>query len=108
MMVEEFSIEKDDCGVEFIIFSEGPKKTRQGGLRVKPRLATPNMLATGEKSCPVASFKQYLEKRPEELKETGPFYLAVIDKPQTSVWYDKTSMGMNAINNENNERELTT
>ena len=61
MMVEGFSIGKDDCGVELIIFSEGPKKTGQGGLRVEPRLATPNMFATGEKRCSVASFKQYLE-----------------------------------------------
>ena len=68
MMVEDFSIEKDYDGVEFITFSEGPTKTRQGGLRVKPRLATPKMFATGEKRCPVALFKQCLEKRPEEMK----------------------------------------
>ena len=30
MMVEDFSIGKDDDGVEFITFSEGPTKTRQG------------------------------------------------------------------------------
>ena len=100
MTVEDFSIEKDDDGVEFITFSEGPTKTRQGGLLVKPRLATPKMFVTGEKRCPVALFKQYLEKRPEEMKKTGPFYLAVIDKPQTSaVWYKKTPMGKNKINN---------
>ncbi|XP_068738942.1 uncharacterized protein KIAA1958-like [Montipora capricornis] len=58
MMVEDFSSEKDDDGVEFITFSEGPTKTRQGGLRVKPWLATPKMFATGEKRCPVALFKQ--------------------------------------------------
>ena len=73
MMVEDFSIEKDDDGVEFITFSEAPKKTRQGGLRVKHRLATPKIFATGEKRCPVALFKQYLEKRPEEMKKTGTF-----------------------------------
>ena len=28
MMVEDFSIEKDDDGVELITFSEGPTKTR--------------------------------------------------------------------------------
>ena len=69
MMVEDFSIEKDDDGVEFIIFSEGPTKTRQGGLRVKHRLATPKMLATGEKRCPVALFKQYLKKRSRRNEE---------------------------------------
>ena len=46
MMVEDFSIEKDDDGVEFITFSELPEKTRQGGLLVKPQLATPKMFAT--------------------------------------------------------------
>mgnify|MGYP002259997383 FL=1 len=45
-------------------------------------------------------FKQYLEKRPEEMKKTGPFYLAVMDKPKTSaVWYKKTAIGKNKINN---------
>ena len=43
---------------------------------------------------------QYLEKRPVGMKKTGPFYLAVIDKPHTSaVWYKKTPMGKNTINN---------
>jgi len=69
------------------VFPESPTKTRQGGLRVQPQLTTPRMFATGEKRCPVALFKQYREKRPEELKKTGRFYLAVINmKPQTSVW----------------------
>ena len=96
----DMMVEKDDDRVEFITFSEGTTKTRQGGLRVKPRLATPKMFATGEKRCPVARFKQYLKKRPEEMKKTGPFYLAVIDKLQTSaVWYKKTPMGKNTINN---------
>ena len=34
------------------------------------------------------------------MKKTGPSYLVVIDKPQTSaVWYKKTPMGKNTINN---------
>ncbi|XP_068671314.1 uncharacterized protein KIAA1958-like [Montipora foliosa] len=58
MMVEDFSIEKDDDGVAFITFSEGPAKTRQGGLRVKPWLATRKMFTTGEKRCPIALLKK--------------------------------------------------
>ena len=57
------------------------------------------MFATGEKRCPVASLKKYLEKRPTELKTTGPLYLGVIENPKTSEWYKKTSMGKNTINN---------
>ena len=100
MMVEYFSIEKDDNAVEFITFSEGPTKTRQGGLRVKPRLATPRMFDTGEKRCLVVLFKQYLEKRPEKNELDRAICVAVIDKPQTSaVLYKKTPMGKNTINN---------
>ena len=35
MIAEDFAIKKDDDGVEFITFSEGPTNTRQGDLRVK-------------------------------------------------------------------------
>ena len=66
---------------------------------MKPRLATPKMFATNKKRCSVALLKTYLEKRPAELKTTGPAYLGVIYKPQTSVWYKKMPMGKNAINN---------
>ena len=64
-------------------FAEGPAKTRQGGLGVKTRLVmTPKMFATGnEEGCPVMLFKRYLRKRPIGMKKSGPFYLAVIDKP---------------------------
>ena len=67
MKVEDLSFQKDDGGVEFVTFSEGLTKTRGGGLRVKPRLATPKMFATGKKRCPVALLKKYLDKRPEEV-----------------------------------------
>ena len=102
MKVEDFSFQKDDGGVEFVTFSEGLTKTRGGGLRVKPRLATPKMFATGENRCPVAFLKKYLNKRPEELKTIGPVYLSVIDKPQTSVCYKHHKQHY-----ENNERKLT-
>ena len=81
------------------LFSEALTKTRGGGLKGKPRLATTKMFATVKKRCPVALLKKYLGKRPAELKTTGPVYLGVIDKPQTSVWYEKMPMGKNTINN---------
>jgi len=91
MKVGDFSFQTDDGGVKFVTFSEGLTKTRGGGLRVKPRLATPKMFATGPKRCPCALLKKYLHKRATELKMTGPLYLGVIDKPQTSVWYKKNA-----------------
>ena len=56
------------------------------------------MFATGnEERCPVMLFKVYLEKRPEEMKTTVPFYLSMIDKPVSNLWLKKTPMGKNTI-----------
>ena len=56
------------------------------------------MFATGDSRCPDALFKSYLAKRPEDLKLSGPFYLACIGNPtKTDVWYKKSRMGKNAI-----------
>ena len=81
MNVEDFTLNKDDNGNEFITFAEGPTKTRQGGLRLQPRSVLPKMFATGDSRCPEALFKSYLAKRPEDLKLSGPFYVACINKP---------------------------
>ena len=88
MKVEDFCLEWDDDGIEYLTFAEGPTKTRQGELKVRPRLVTPKMFATGnEERCPVMLFKVYLEKRLEEIKTTDPFYLSVIDKTVSNVWF---------------------
>ena len=42
-------------------------------------------------------FKVYLEKCPDEMKTTDPFYLSVIDKPVSNVWFKKTPIGKNTI-----------
>ena len=41
-----FHFQRDDDGNEFLTFTEGPTKTRQGKLSVKTRLVTPKMFAT--------------------------------------------------------------
>ena len=43
-------------------------------------------------------FKRYPEKRPSEMKKSGLFFLTVIDKPVSSVWYKKTPVGKNTLN----------
>ena len=99
MKVEDFTLQRDNHGTEFLTSNEGLTKTRQGGLSVN-RLVTSKMSATGhEKRCPVMLFKLYLEKCPKkEMKRRGPFYLSVIDKPVSSIWFKKTPMGKNTIN----------
>ena len=68
------------------------------------------MFATGnEEGCPIMLFKQYLEKRPSEIKESGPFYLTVIDKPVSSIWYKEKPNGKedHKHDHEKHDKELT-
>ena len=46
MKVEDFTLQRDAHGNEFLTFAAGQTKTRQGGLSVKTRLVTP-MLFNG-------------------------------------------------------------
>ena len=97
MEVEDFAFFVDDCGTEHITFKEHPTKTRQGVLNTKCRSVLPKMVASGDPICPVELFKQYLNRRPQELRDRGPFYLAVIENPKTNVWYKKQRLGVNSI-----------
>ena len=54
----------------------------------------------GGKSDPVRLFKLWLSQRLEGMKDTGPLYLSVINRPQSpDVWYTKIRMGQNTIGN---------
>ena len=53
MFVEDFTLNKDDQGTQYVTFEENPTKTRQGGLRKKRRAIQPEMFATGGCRCPV-------------------------------------------------------
>ena len=59
----------------------------------------PKMFATGGQNCPVDVLKQYLSRRPQELRDKSPFYLAIIENPKTNVWYKKQRLGVNSIDN---------
>ena len=73
-------------------------KTRQGGLRIKRRVVQPKIFATGGPRCPVKLLKTFLSHRPEEMKSNGPFYLAVIERPKSQLWYKRQRMGIHSIN----------
>ena len=75
----------DDQGTEYVTFEENPTKTRQGGLRKKRRAIQPKMLATGGPHCPVQFFKTYLAHRPEEMQNSGTFYLVIIECWKTEI-----------------------
>ena len=94
MFVEDFSLNEDDQGTEYVTFQENPTKTRQGGLRKKRRAIQPKIFATGGPRCLVQFFKTYLAHRSEEIQ--SPFYLAIIEKPlKSELWYKKQRMGVN-------------
>ena len=97
MNVEDFNLCRDDRGIEYVTFKENPTKTRQGGLNSKRRQVLPKMFAAGGPRCPVGLFKDFLSRRPPELRESGPFYLAIIERPKTEVWYKKQRLGIHSI-----------
>ena len=100
MKVDNFQLCKDDNGVEFVQFTEGQTKTRQGGLHTKHRDFQPRMFALVGERCPVALFKQFVTRRPQKLKTTGPFYLSIKThrRPDDNVWFKVQPMGENKIN----------
>ena len=55
------------------------------------------MFATAGHGCAVQFFKTYLAHRPEEMRNSGPCYLALIEKPKSEVWCKKQRMGVNKI-----------
>ena len=97
MKVEDFTIGKDNDGLEYVEYIEGPTKTRNGGLSKKSRDFLPKMYATGDERCPVALFNEYLSRRPAALQNSGPFYLS-INLSNNNTWYKAQPMGTNRIN----------
>ncbi|KAK3725269.1 hypothetical protein QZH41_001284 [Actinostola sp. cb2023] len=97
--VEDIIIRQEEDGSEVVEFHEGPTKTQSGGLRIRRRTTPQVMYSTddGERD-PVRLFKLWLSKRPEGMKDNGPLYLCIINRPKsTDVWYTKIRMGQNAI-----------
>ena len=69
--MEDFQLCKNDEGMEFVQFTEGPTKTRQGGLQSKNRDFQPRMFSVGGERCPVSLFKQFVERRPLNMRWSG-------------------------------------
>ena len=93
MFVEDFSLNKDNQGTEYVACKENPAKTGQGGLKKRRRVIQPKMFATGGSRCRVQFFKTYLAHRLEEMRNSGPFHLTIIDKAKSEVWYKIQRMG---------------
>ena len=97
MKVEDFSFGLDENNTEYVQFIKNPTKTRQPGLCAKLRSFLPKMFATGGDRCPVTIFKEFLSRRPPEIRTTGPLYLSCVSNPSSQV-YKRQPMGVNKIN----------
>ena len=74
-------------------FNDNSTKTRTGGLTVAHRKTPQEMWATGGgPRDPVRLFEEFLNWRPLEIRTSAPLYLAIIQRPQTEVWYAKFRM----------------
>ena len=93
----EFQFQTDGDGRKYVAWIEGGTKTRQPGLSFQPRTTFPRMYETGGERCPVKIFNMYRNHRPLDQRDSGPFYLAVIDAPSKSVWYKRSRMGKNTL-----------
>ena len=97
--VEDLVVRQREDGSEVVEFRAGPTKTRNGGLVIRRR-TTPQVICStdGGEHDPVRLFKLWLSKRPEGMKDNGPLYLSIINRPKSKdVWYTKIRMGQNTI-----------
>ena len=100
MKVEDFVYKLDDNGDRYVTFKEGLTKTRQGGTRVKQRKVVPKMFETREAGrCPLLLFEAFIHRRPIEMRESGMFYLAIIHNPAGDIWFKRSNLGVNSIDN---------
>ena len=97
--MEDFKIEIDGMDRKFISYEEGVTKTRKAGFNFQERLIKRKMYASGDVNCPVKTFLFFKSRRPEALRESGPFYLCPIDNPKSNVWFKTQRVGINSINN---------
>ena len=64
------------------------------------------MIATGGEKCIVEIFKTYVSRRPEALRDSGPFYLQPLSNPRGITWFKRVPLGENTIGNMMNKMKL--
>ena len=92
---------EDAKGNEYLEYTERQTKTRSGIDTSNVRKVSPKMFSTGGERDPVAVYKLYREKRPENmLSDDAPFYLAVNHtrkKDSTKKWFKSAPVGSNKL-----------
>ena len=103
--IDDFEINIDDTGVEYFTFAEKRTKTRNTGPKPSVRQSIPKMFATGGEKCIVQIFKTYVSRRPEALRDSGPFYLQPLSNPRGITWFKRVPLGENTIGNMNKMKQ---
>ena len=94
MYVKDFSFSKDDNGVEYITYEENPTKTHHWPSQKNKSGSAENVCNWLAKMSSHASEDVSVTHRPEEMKTSGPFYLAMIERTKSQVWYKRQRIGI--------------
>ena len=74
------------AGSKLVQSEENLTKTRQGGLRNKIRSSLRQTRSTnGGEWDPVRLCEEWLARRPQRIKNSGPLYLEIVSSPSTGV-----------------------
>ena len=100
----DISLQSDTVGLEYLTFNERQSKTRQGVNPRDVRTVKPKMWANSETPdrCPVAIYKLYKEKRPQDFsRPDDPFYLATHTQQHSmsisDQWFKRQPVGVNKL-----------
>ena len=96
----QIKIEKDDRGIECLIYTEDPlQKTNQGGLVCKSKPKKVSVYkASDYRRCPIEIFRKYTRLLPQTMK-CKKLYLRPKKKFTPSVWFCDQPYGVNSIKN---------
>lgn len=54
--------------------------------------------SSGNPRCPVATYMEYVKRRPEDMLEAdSPFYLGIVRQVKDGIWYLRQAMGKNTL-----------
>lgn len=85
--------------VEYVEWTEGITKTRQGGLIKTDRRVPQRMFKRGGGRGPVQTIQKLISKCPPSLRSSGPLYLTPLQNTEgKDVWFSNQKVGVNKIN----------
>ena len=99
MKVEDFKwvLDPHSSKVQYVEWTEGLTKTRQGGLVKSERRVPQRLFPNGTDHCPVKLLELLISKRPPKLRTSGALYLTPLRKLRECLWYSVQSVGEGKI-----------